>query len=123
VQLSNLFPEHELTTDDVCKKIFSIVANNYNQKQTKKKERMFSAKGEDGRVEKEVHREISRSTNWVGRFIVIFLILFVCTFVPEWGFKLCLKTGFEETCRRVWGRELGLLRRAAQRISRLWPWW
>ena len=80
---------------------------------------MLSAKGKDGQVEKEVYQKISCSRKWVRRFIVIFLILVVYIFLfkPEWGFKLCLKSGFEDTCRQVWDRELGLIGRAARWLS------
>jgi hypothetical protein len=111
VQLSTfLLAELSLTTNDgVLRKIFMIITNNHNQKKVREAERR-SLENVDGRPGIEVYGGVSFMTGLVTRFSgpVIFLV-FVCKFfsVSELGYELCLKVGFEKTCRRMWGRELG----------------
>jgi hypothetical protein len=67
-----------------------------------------------GQVQKEGHgcRKVL-----VALLEALFLILFVFICVHQWGFDLCLKSGYEGTCRRVFGRELTLIERGRRWIS------
>ena len=74
---------------------------------------MILHKNSDGRVWKEGHSAISCRKAWEA----VFLLLFVFICANQWGFGLCLKSGFEDTCRWVFGRELSPMERGIQWIS------
>ena len=134
VQLSNL---HSELTTDACAKIFSIVAYNSNKtrKRTTKSSSMDSdeRRGEEFRQKDLASNEISTSrSNFIslvyialaGWMVVFGGLFFVCcvywsNIVPEWAFRLCLAIGPEKECRRICGRELGLMQRLERSLCGL----